>query len=144
MRLMKPLAALTIFAFMMVVGCALAGDPKKTISEERTLVWVDEAGFYLLPAAVRTYAPCGETPILRSPLSYDHLSVISAITPQGRLLVQMQEEAYTGEAVVGFLKHLEVDRGNHIRTRNQRLAAVHCLSSTSLREHLKCCSSASA
>jgi transposase len=79
---------------------------KKTISEGRTLVRVDEAGFYLLPAVVRTYAPCGETPILRSPLSYDHLSVISAITAQGRLLVQMQEQAYTGETVVGFLKHL--------------------------------------
>jgi len=33
----------------------------------------------------------------------------------------------TFERVVGFLKHLEVGRGNHIRTRNQRLAAVHCL-----------------
>ncbi len=33
----------------------------------------------------------------------------------------------TFERVVGFLKHLEVDRGNHVRTRNQRLAAVHCL-----------------
>jgi Phage integrase, N-terminal SAM-like domain len=33
----------------------------------------------------------------------------------------------TFERVVGFLKHLEVDRGNHIRTRNQRLTAVHCL-----------------
>ncbi len=33
----------------------------------------------------------------------------------------------TFERVIGFLKHLEVDRRNHIRTRNQRLAAVHCL-----------------
>src|SRR5437016_3354396 len=33
----------------------------------------------------------------------------------------------TFERVVGFLRHLEMDRGNHIRTRNQRLAAVHCL-----------------
>jgi site-specific recombinase XerD len=29
--------------------------------------------------------------------------------------------------MVGFLRHLEVDRGNHIRTRNQRLAAIHSL-----------------
>ena len=29
--------------------------------------------------------------------------------------------------MVGFLHHLEEDRGNHIRTRNQRLAAVHTL-----------------
>jgi site-specific recombinase XerD len=33
----------------------------------------------------------------------------------------------TFERVVAFLKHLEVDRANHVRTRNQRLAAVHCL-----------------
>jgi integrase/recombinase XerD len=33
----------------------------------------------------------------------------------------------TFERVVAFLKHLEVGRANHIRTRNQRLAAVHCL-----------------
>lgn len=33
----------------------------------------------------------------------------------------------TFERVVAFLKHLEVGRANHIRTRNQRLAAMHCL-----------------
>ena len=48
-------------------------------------MFIDEAGFYLLPAAVRTYAPRGKTPILRFPLSWDHLSVIGAITPGGKL-----------------------------------------------------------
>lgn len=71
----------------------MAGDQKKAARERRTLVWIDEAGFYLLPAVVRTYAPCGETPILRAPLSYDHVSAISAITPAGQLLLQMQEAA---------------------------------------------------
>jgi transposase len=85
---------------------AAAGDQKKAWRERRTLVWVDQAGFYLLPALVRTYAPRGQTPILRAPLDYDHLSVISALTKSGRLLVQMQERAYDGEAVVGFLRHL--------------------------------------
>lgn len=33
----------------------------------------------------------------------------------------------TFDRVVGFLRYLEQDRGNHIRTRNQRLAAVHVL-----------------
>jgi site-specific recombinase XerD len=33
----------------------------------------------------------------------------------------------TYKGVVGFLRHLEEDRGNHIRTRNQRLAALHTL-----------------
>jgi integrase/recombinase XerD len=33
----------------------------------------------------------------------------------------------TFERVVGFLRYLEQDRGNHVRTRNQRLAALHSL-----------------
>ncbi len=31
------------------------------------------------------------------------------------------------ERIVGFLRHLEAGRGNHVRTRNQRLAAIHTL-----------------
>ncbi len=31
------------------------------------------------------------------------------------------------DLIVGFLRHLEHDRGNHARTRNQRLAVVHTL-----------------
>jgi transposase len=69
-------------------------------------VFVDEAGFYLLPAVVRTYAPIGETPLLRVPLTWDHLSIISAITPAGNLYLMMQEEAFKGPAIVRFLKHL--------------------------------------
>ena len=33
----------------------------------------------------------------------------------------------TFERIIGFLRHLEEDRGNHARTRNQRLAALHVL-----------------
>lgn len=66
-------------------------------------MFVDEAGFSLLPAAVRSYAPRGQTPILRVPLTGDHLSVISAITPDGRLLMIM---AFNGTTIVRFLKHL--------------------------------------
>ena len=33
----------------------------------------------------------------------------------------------TFERIVAFLRHLEHDRGNHIRTRNQRLAAIQTL-----------------
>jgi hypothetical protein len=47
-----------------------------------------------------------ETPILRAQLSYDHVSAISAITPAGQLLIQVQEAAYHGREVVQFLKHV--------------------------------------
>jgi hypothetical protein len=69
-------------------------------------VFVDEAGFYLLPMAVRTYAPRGETPLLRVPLTRDHLSAISAVTPRGKLYIMVQATAFDGPAIVRFLRHL--------------------------------------
>jgi transposase len=60
----------------------------------------------LLPAAVRTYAPRGQTPILRVPLTRDHLSVISGITPEGELFLLAQERALTSLDVARFLRHL--------------------------------------
>ena len=55
---------------------------------------------------MRTYAPRGETPILRAPLTRGHWSVIGGLTAEGRLLLQMQPQAFRGPAVVGFLEHL--------------------------------------
>jgi transposase len=67
---------------------------------------VDQSGFYLLPAVVRTYAPVGQTPVLHEQLSRDHLSVISAISLEGKLYMMEQERAFKGEDVVRFLRHL--------------------------------------
>jgi hypothetical protein len=78
---------------------------KKADREGRTFVFVDESGFYLLPAAVRTYAPRGETPVLRYRF-WEHVSVISAITPEGKLYTMLQEESFDGTSIVRFLKHL--------------------------------------
>jgi transposase len=89
-----------------VVDRALAGSFRKAQSERRTIVWVDEAGFYLLPGLVRTYAPRGQTPILWVPCTRDHLSVISGLTHDGRLLLQVRERAFRGPEVVQFLQHL--------------------------------------
>lgn len=70
------------------------------------ILWIDESGFYLLPGAVRTYAPRGQTPILRVPLSRDHLSVISGISPDGELFLMAQERSLNGADVARFLRHL--------------------------------------
>jgi transposase len=67
---------------------------------------VDEAGFYLLPMAVRTWSPIGQTPVLRVPLTRDHLSAISGVTADGRLFLQVRQVAYDGEAGVAFLRVL--------------------------------------
>jgi transposase len=66
---------------------------------------VDQSGFYLLPMVVRTYAPIGQTPVLHEELSRDHLSAISGITLEGKLLMMEQERSFKGPDVVRFLRH---------------------------------------
>lgn len=72
----------------------------------QTVVFMDEAGFRLLPALVRTYAPRGQTPIMKVPLSYDHLSVLGALTLDGKIFTWVQDQSVKGKNVVRFLKHL--------------------------------------
>jgi transposase len=52
--------------------------------------------------------------VLSAPLSYDHLSVISAITLSGKLYFDLQKAAYTGEDVVRFLKSLRHKSGKRL------------------------------
>ncbi len=83
----------------------LARVEKKARLERRVLVFVDESGFYLLPARVRTYAPRGQTPILRVFQTRDHLSVMSGITMEGHLFTMTRYDAMAGTDSVHFLKH---------------------------------------
>lgn len=75
-------------------------------TERRTLVFEDEAGFYLLPSVARTYAPAGQTPVLRSKLTRDHLSVMGGMTPAGRIYTLARQESLNGSHSVEFLVHL--------------------------------------
>jgi transposase len=84
----------------------VASASSKAQAEGRTIVWVDESGFYPLPAVVRTWAPRGVTPVLHALLTRDHLSVISGLTSVGQLLMQVQARALRGPDMVRFLRHL--------------------------------------
>ncbi len=46
---------------------------------------------------------------------------------KGCRITRLGLEDLSFERIVGFLRHLEADRHNHVRTRNQRLAAIHTL-----------------
>jgi transposase len=74
--------------------------------EKRTLVFEDEAGFYLLPGVVRSYAPRGQTPVLVERQTRDHLSVMGGCTPDGGLYVLVREDALNGQHTIAFLEHL--------------------------------------
>jgi transposase len=55
---------------------------------------------------VRTYAPVGQTPILREWYTRDQLSAISALSPEGNLYFHTQDYAMNSADVVAFLEHL--------------------------------------
>ena len=78
----------------------MAGASSKAEDEGRTIVWVDESGFYPLPAVVRTWAPRGVTPVLRALLTREHLSVISGITAAGQLLLQVRDRLLRGPDIL--------------------------------------------
>jgi transposase len=55
---------------------------------------------------VRTYAPAGQTPVLREWWTRDHLSAISALSPEGKRYFHSQDHPINSDAVVAFLEHL--------------------------------------
>ena len=69
----------------------------------------------LRPASVRSY---------RDTI---RLLIVHVATEKRSRITKLTVGDLTFERTVGFLRHLEDDRGNHIRTRNQRLAAIHTL-----------------
>ena len=69
----------------------------------------------LRPASVRSY---------RDTI---RLLLVFAAADKGCKITRLTTSDLSFDRVVGFLRHLEEDRGNHPRTRNQRLAAVHTL-----------------
>lgn len=79
--------------------------------ERRTLVFTDESGFYLLPAVVRTYGPKGDTPVLPHRAGRDHLSVMGAVTLEGKVYTLVRHKTLNELHSIRFLQHLRVQAG---------------------------------
>lgn len=81
---------------------------KKKVAQdpEKVLLTSDEAGFNLLSSTMRTYAPCGQTPVLQQDCKYTHLSAIAAISPTGTIVSALRETSFDGEAIVAFLREI--------------------------------------
>ena len=86
------------------------------------LVFEDESGFYLLPGVVKTYAPEGLTPVLREKQTRDHLSVMGAMTPEGRVYTLVRPESLNGLHCIEFLLHLLRVAGERLLVDLGRLA----------------------
>jgi transposase len=75
--------------------------------EHRTPVFVDEAGFYLLPGVVKTYGLRGLRPVIYEWQSRDHLSVMGGVTPAGKLYTLVRQRPLNGLDSIVFLEHLQ-------------------------------------
>ena len=87
---------------------------RQAATQSRTLVLADESGFYLLPGKVKTYAPEAQTPVLREKLTRDHLSVMAAMTPAGKIYTLVRQESLNGLHTVEFLAHLRRVAGKRL------------------------------
>ena len=87
---------------------------RQATRERRTLVFEDESGFYLLPGLVQTYAPEGDTPVIREKQTRDHLSVMGGMTPEGKVDTLVRQESLNGMHTVRFLAHLRKVAGDRL------------------------------
>src|SRR3954470_6681697 len=79
---------------------------RRARKERRTLTFVDESGFYLLPSVVKTYGLKGHTPVVDEWQTRDHLSVMGGLTTDGRVFTLVRQEALTGLNTIQFLEHV--------------------------------------
>jgi transposase len=75
------------------------------------IVFVDESGFSLLPTVRRTWAPIGQTPIIRHRFNWKRLHAVGAIAcePNGsdpRLHLQVQATPVNSDSTIAFLESL--------------------------------------
>jgi transposase len=89
----------------------VAADKKSARRRGAWIVFQDESGFSLLPPVRATWAPRGQTPVLRHRFSWTRLSMSGALAyrpdkSEAALLFQIKEGAYNTESLIGFLTDL--------------------------------------
>ena len=95
-------------------------DCKECAKEKATIVFADEAGIQMAGNVKRTWAPCGETPIIQQVTrSYRKVSAMGAIavTPAGRrvrgFFRLLENQNFNTDACIAFLEQLKQNiKGN--------------------------------
>jgi hypothetical protein len=89
-----------------VERAALARTKQKAEQEQRTIVGGDPSALSLLPMAVSTSAPVGQTPVRPVTRTRDHLWARGGMTPEGRIFMQTHDHSDTGPDLVRFVRRL--------------------------------------
>src|SRR6202521_3953514 len=87
---------------------ALASVEKRARRQNALIVFEDESGVSLLPSVRATWAPRGQTPVLRHHFAWKRLSIagVLAYEPDGsdaHLVFQLRPGAYNDETLIEFL-----------------------------------------
>ena len=90
---------------------ALAAVEKRARRQNALIVFEDESGVSLLPSVRATWAPKGQTPVLRHRFVWKRLSIAGALVyePDGsdaHLVFQLRPGAYNQETLIDFLRDL--------------------------------------
>lgn len=85
---------------------AIAARAKKEKSE---INWGDETGIQTGANRVRGYAPKGEKPVVRLVAKRSHISMISAITNEGKVRFMMYRDAMNAARLITFMGRLIKD-----------------------------------
>ena len=79
---------------------------RMTNGGKATIAFLDESGRSETPTVVATWAPKGKPHVLKHLFRWESCSIISAITPDGRLHYKLYSGSIRSDRVVKFLKHL--------------------------------------
>lgn len=74
--------------------------------EKREIYFSDEAGFHATAQYGSTWAPKGETPIIKTSGKREKVNVISAVNNKGKLRFMLYEKSFNGTIFIQFLKRL--------------------------------------
>jgi transposase len=89
----------------------LATDKKSARGGGAGVVFSNKSGFSLLPPVRATWAPRGQTPVLRHRFNWTRLSMSGALAykpdgSQAALMFQIKKDSYNTESLIGFLQDL--------------------------------------
>ncbi|MBS1936925.1 MAG: IS630 family transposase [Bacteroidetes bacterium] len=72
--------------------------------EDRDIFFVDEAGFHATAQYGTTWAPIGQTPVIKTTGRREKVNCISAISKKGELRFMLYQERFTGAVFTEFLR----------------------------------------
>lgn len=79
---------------------------QKAQKQHAIVLWLDELGLRSQHTAGKSYAPRGETPVLKKTGNRFYLSEMAAISNQGHLVFMVVEGSFNGAVFVRFLQKL--------------------------------------